>query len=246
MRKKLKKIRIYIYKIFIILVFFILIILSLYYLVKYFLDNSNIFLIKNIKAREEFKKELEYLKYKSLLNVDIKDVYFKIYRNHPEYKEIFIIKEFPSSIRIDIKLREPFCQLELGNFYILDKEGFVIDIRDNQLKDVILIKFNSFKYPLKKCFKINDSNLNTAFKLIDEINKNNFIKKLPIKFIDITNPLEICFFIDNTKIILTENFKKKLEILEDILISELKNDLKSVDYIDLRFDKVYISYRKQL
>jgi len=247
MKKKLKKIKININKILIIFLFFLFIFLCFYYLIKYFLNNLNIFLIKEIKTKEEFRKDLEYLKGKSLLDVDIEDLYFKISKAHPEYKDIFIVKEFPSSIRIDIKTREPICQIELLNkFYILDREGFVIDIKDSQFKDVILVKFNNFKGQLKKGFKINTLNLNIAIRLIDEINKNIYIKKLPIRFIDVSNPLETCFFIENTKIILTEDFKKKLQTLEDVLTTELKNDLKNVDYIDLRFDKVYISYRKQI
>ncbi|MFA5271848.1 MAG: hypothetical protein WC412_05890, partial [Candidatus Omnitrophota bacterium] len=85
-----------------------------------------------------------YIKGKSLLSLDMKKVYRTITRMHPEYKDVKIIKEFPSSLRVDISLRRPAVWLHTTKFYLLDKDGVVIRVGDSNLSpQAVLIEMEN-------------------------------------------------------------------------------------------------------
>ncbi|MCM8830939.1 MAG: hypothetical protein NC918_01940 [Candidatus Omnitrophica bacterium] len=230
-------------KFFVIGIFFLFMLLLLTYPIKLFFT-SNLFLIKEIKANVVLEADIvKLIKGKSLWDINLKEIYSKIHIRHPEYKKIQILKQFPSTLLIDIVTRKPFAQITCKYFYKIDREAVIIS--DGSLKPyvgLIPIKLEDQKFLYKRGLKIVDKRIQVVLSLIDELNKlNKFFENFPIKFIDAANLSELYFVIGNTKIIIgTDNFSKKLKLFRRIVEGELNSDLSLVEYIDLRYENIYI------
>ncbi|MCM8786736.1 MAG: FtsQ-type POTRA domain-containing protein [Candidatus Omnitrophica bacterium] len=208
---------------------------------------SNLFIIKDIKTNVVLEPDIiKLIKGKSLFSIDLKEIYSKINSKHPEYKKIQILKQFPSTLSIDVTKRIPFAQIVGKYYYMIDKEAVVIS--DRNLKPsagFIPIKVGEERLLLRRGLKIIDKRLQIALLLIDELNRlNRFFEKFPINFIDATSLSELYFAIGNTRVIIGgSDFDKKLRLFKRIVEEELNNDLSLVEYIDLRYENIYI--RKQ-
>ena len=185
-----------------------------------------------------------YIKDKSLVSLDIKKVYRTIARLHPEYKDVKITKEFPSSLRVDIALRRPVVQLHATKFYLLDKDGVVISISDsNRFPQIMLIEMENSNVASSLGMPIKDQRLNLAFKLINELKEHKFLSKFSLKTVNVTFP-DACYFVMNNihVIIGSDDFGRKFYILENLLNEKLNGNIASVEYIDLRHKKAYVGY----
>ncbi|MEM7816671.1 MAG: cell division protein FtsQ/DivIB, partial [Candidatus Aenigmatarchaeota archaeon] len=92
---------------------------------------------------------------------------------------------------------------------------------------------------------VNDSRLELAFNLIENISKKKFFEQFKIKLINVTVPSSTYIVIDNTEIIIgNNNIGQKLEILERILEEKLNRDISLVKYIDLRYRRVYLGIKR--
>lgn len=185
----------------------------------------------------------------SLFDVNLGKLYSRIYQDHPEYKDIHVIREFPSVLKVEIVARKPFARLKGEKFYLIDREGVVIDeeaqAAPTLVGALIPIEIGDYNHRLRKGDKISDPRLENAFRLMEELYKTRFVKKFPIELINATAPGALCLVIGNTRIILGSNdFKKKLYILDTILRGELNGNLYMVEYIDLRYEKVYLGRKR--
>ena len=185
-----------------------------------------------------------YIKGKSLISLDIKKVYRTIVKMHPEYKDVKIIKEFPSSLRVDISLRRPVVQLHTTNFYLLDKDGVVVSMSEsNRFPQGMVIEMENSNVVFQIGMPIKEQRLALAFKLMNELKEQKFLSKFSIRTINVTFPDACYFTINNTHVIIgSDDFKRKLYILENLLNEKLNGNIFSVEYIDLRHKKAYVGY----
>ncbi len=200
-----------------------------------FFTKSPLFSLKEIKINVESQRTKEILSeilnnYKSknllLLNTyKIKEQIEKL----PEVKEVIIKKEFPSSVRVEIKERIPFIMLKNHKYFLIDKEGYIIKTSYRKFKvDVPIVFFNGGDI----------FNLLPVEELKKFINSNYYKKDMVIYFIE---PYGITVFDGNKKIFLGK--EKIVENWEHYLWIK-KNIFKGTDnyeYMDLRFnDRAYI------
>jgi cell division septal protein FtsQ len=226
--------------------FSIFIVFLLFYLGK-IVYSSEFFTIETIKSNLELDADLrKNIVGKSIFALDTKELCLQILKNHPEYRGVYILKEFPSSLRIEIKTRKPFAQFKGDRFYPIDRHGTVVsDGLTTPFINLIPIEFSGHSHYIKKGSKIKDIRLELAFNILEQLIKKKFLKRFNIKLINVTSPEAAYFVIDNTNIIIgRENPEQKLNVLEDLLREKLKYDISLVKYIDLRYKKAYLGLKR--
>jgi len=209
--------------------------------------HSGFFRVTRISSNVPIEPALKnYIFNKSLFKLDIKKIYAFLSRRHPEYKSIQVIKEFPSLLRINVTQRKPFAELSLKNFYILDREGVVVDVSGpSNPPQMVIIEMGQADISLAKGMRITDKRLELAFKLIEVIKTRKFLNKFSIKSINVAFPESTFFLANDTRIVIGNNdFERKLYILENLLNEKLAGSIDSIEYIDLRYKKGYVGYKK--
>jgi cell division septal protein FtsQ len=222
-------------------------------------SKSEFFSIKEVKSNIKFSDEFtNEIKGKSLLNLDTKRIYLRIYRSHPEYKSINVIKQFPATLKIDIKLRIPVAKFYAKKAYFIDKEGVIIGSGEEVVSGVqnpapiltadqklILIAIDDYNTAIQRGSQIRDKRLVLAFELMQAIAERKFLQKLPVRVVNTTFGESAYFIVGNAKIIIgNDDIARRLYILENILNNKLDANLSNVEYIDLRYKKAYVSYRQ--
>jgi cell division septal protein FtsQ len=209
--------------------------------------HSGFFKVTRISSNVPIEPALKnYIFHKSLFKLDIKKIYAFLYGRHPEYKSIQVVKEFPSLLRINVIQRKPFAQLYLKNFYILDREGVVIGVSESSNSpQMVIIEMGQADTSLPKGMRITDKRLELAFKLIEVIKTRKFLNKFSIKSINVAFPESTFFLANDTRIVIGNNdFERKLYILENLLNEKLAGSMDPIEYIDLRYKKGYVGYKK--
>ncbi|MDD5194342.1 MAG: cell division protein FtsQ/DivIB [Candidatus Omnitrophica bacterium] len=217
------------------------------------LSSSSIFTLKEVRSNialdvQAFARMPE----ESVFDANLGKLYSVIYKEHPEYKNIYVVREFPSVIKVEITERKPFAQLKGEKLYFIDRDGVVISASDQQPAassvlgaNLIPIEIDDYNRRLRPGYVINDARLETAFKLIEELQRTSFLKKFPVQLINATTPGALYMVLGDTKVIFGKNdFRKKLYILDTIVRGELKGNLYPVEYIDLRYEKVYLGRKR--
>jgi cell division septal protein FtsQ len=231
--------------------FFIILIISFSFWLIAILSNSSLFEVKEVKCNIALEPSLKglidrYALGRQLFTVDIKAVYAQVFKAHPEYKEINILREFPSTLRIKIKLRRPFAQLKVGGFYCIDRQGFIIsNMMVEPLGRLVTVEITELPFKFLRGSLIKDNRLDFAFYLMERIKKYPTLKNLPVTLINSVSLQSAYFVLNNTKIIVgIGEIERKLGILEHVLKEQLKNNISSAEYIDLRYQKVYLGIKR--
>jgi cell division septal protein FtsQ len=206
---------------------------------------SPIFIVKEVKSNIELSQNLiKSIKGKSLFTVDINRIYHQILNNNPAYQQVYVFKEFPSAVVVDVVERDAFAQIKTEKFYPIDRQGVVIDTgSSNPLPNLIPIEIGGG--PFARGQTIKDEGMQLSLSLIEALAEENIIRKFPITVINARSPQALYFLIGDTKIIVGRgNYKHKLYIFTSVVREKLKGNLSSVKYIDLRYKKVYLGYKR--
>ena len=113
-------------------------------------EKLNIEEVEIVSQKEEIQGDLQnYLARKDLGNLlllNIKNLQERL-ATHPWVDEIYIRKIFPSTIRIETKERIPIALLEKDGYFLIDKEGILLqEILPSEWPDLpILIDANRFR-----------------------------------------------------------------------------------------------------
>jgi len=240
-----------------VVVILILILLGLGYLVY----KAEAFKIKgySIKSNVALKTSLkEKMRNQSLFDLDIKSISQQLLKENPEYKEVWVKKSFPNFVLVDVQKRKFYCQIKGRKFYPIDKEAIVLSNGEAlPYKDIIPVEIGSQKI-FKKGDKVKDENLSYVFNLIEELAKANLAQSIQIELIG-SSDIEAFYFLikwqekkekpnyapASIKVIIGyRDFKKRLELLKQLIEGELKEKLNLVKYIDLRHKKVYVGFMR--
>lgn len=222
----------------------------------YAIYTSEVFIIKeeNIESNVVLSESVkEKIKGRSLFNLDIKSISFQLRKKYSECKEICITKRFPSTVIIEIKKRAFFAQIKGKKFYPVDREAVILSGgRIEFFPNLISVEIADYNRIFKKGDVAKDKRLEYAFNLIDALREEDFFEEFPVKLINSTDLQAIYFDIEcksnsaeNIKIkIGKDNFKQKIKRLKNLINQELKNKMPLVKYIDLRYKKVYVGFKR--
>ena len=229
----------------------------------YAIYTASVFKIKegDIRSNMPLSRGLtERIRGKSLFSLDIKSISSNLLKIHPEYKEIYVYREFPSSVVVEVTKRIPFAQIKDKGYYPVDKEAVIIDEGNlKPLDGLIPLEIGEYKRSLKKGSNIKSEQLEYAFNLIDALRDEGFLEgKHQVKSIN-SSHLEAVYFIfaqessqgqdwslgEGIKIIVGKgDFGRKVKLFKDLINQELKDKMSSVNYIDLRFKRVYMDFKR--
>lgn len=209
--------------------------------------HSSFFTLKNVESNFKLEDTLiQDLKGESLFKLKADKVYQSIINKHPEYKSVIVSKKFPSTLSVKIEKRTPFAQLLHQNYFSIDRQGVIIDKNENAaFNDLPPIEFSYYPQRLGIGMRIVDQRLTQAFNLIDTLTGRTFLRRFPIQLINTGSDKSTYFVAGGAEIIIGEDdFMRKFDLLERVIKGELKGDLNIVKYIDLRYKKVYIGYKR--
>lgn len=232
--------------------FFLLIflILGLSFIVFRFFSNfsqTKVFKVKRIiindKVNLKFRNSLIG---RSIFKVKLDEVYKDINAQHPEYKSIHVHKEFPDTLRISLVKRDPVAQIVHAGYYPIDKAGVITsDASLSPLPGLIPIEITDYTLLIRRGSRINDERFKLALRFIQSLENSGYLKDLRPELINPTNPEAFYFVIKGVRIMIgSTDLSNKLKVLNDILREQVKGDFSSMEYIDLRYEKAYLGYRR--
>ena len=229
----------------------------------YAIYNASVFKVKatDIKSNMSLNGSLkEKIKGKSLFSLDIKSISSSLLKINPEYKEIHVYREFPSTVIIEATERIPFAQIKDRRYYPIDKEAVVINEGTQKpLDNLIPLEIGEYKRSLRKGSNIKSDKLEHAFNLMNALGDEGFIGADSQVSLINSSHLEAIYFIfaqknsqkrdwplgEGIKVIVGKgDFRRKIKLFKDIVDQELKGKLFLVNYIDLRFKRVYMDFKR--
>ncbi|MDD5069794.1 MAG: FtsQ-type POTRA domain-containing protein [Candidatus Omnitrophica bacterium] len=208
---------------------------------------SSLFTVNKVRANIEIPKIIENkILGESIFSVDIKTVHQQISRNNPQFQQVRITKRFPSTIDVSVIERKPFAQLKTSRYAVLDREGFILASFQNEpYPDLVPIEINDYKSFLKPGDSVDDGRLKKALALLETIKSHELDKKYKIESINATILGSLYCVINDTEVRFGKSdFSRKMELLTKLLTDKLKDSLSSVKYVDLRYERVYIGYKR--
>jgi len=228
----------------------ILLLLGVVSLVVY-ISSMGIFQVDTIETNISIDRDIvKEIKGQSIISVDVKSIYKKINKRHPEIKEVYIKKRFPSTLVIDVLRRKPFAQIKEDGFYVLDEDGVILDKRRQKpYPGIFTIELGDYKGSFNIGKTVNDKRLHLAYGLIRELKKSGIINEFKVNTINAASYHSISFFMDDVNIIMGRgNFGRKLSLLKNLLEKRFNNKIDSMRYIDLRYassdDNIYIGNKR--
>jgi cell division septal protein FtsQ len=157
----------------------------------------------------------------------------------PAVKEATVVRALPDTLLLEVALRHPVAQVDLGQYYLVDREGVLLTRgRFLPFKDFIIIR------GLSRDRDRQSRDLQLSISLIEAIEEGSTLKKADVAMVRINgdqNSISI-FIKGGTEIILPiPDFIGKLAIFNHILASQ--GGLDKLSYIDLRFKEPVIKPR---
>lgn len=229
----------------------------------YAIYTASVFKVKETDIRSNMplgRGLKERIKEKSLFSLDIKSISASLLKANPEYKEIYVYREFPSSVVVEAIKRIAFAQIKDRRYYPVDQEAVIIN--EGKLKPLaglIPLEIGEHRRSLRKGSNVKSKELKLAFSLIDALKSEGFLEsKSQVKLIN-SSQLEAVYFIfaqkdfqgqnrsldEGIKIIIGKgDFKRKVKLFKELITQELKGKMSSVNYIDLRFKRVYMDFKR--
>ena len=179
----------------------------------------------------------------NLIALDLVSVQQAVKSRHPEFKEVLVRRVLPNRVEVMLKRRTPAAQVDFKRFIQVDRDLVILPGAGTvPFKNLTVIQ--GAPYPRQGVnigVILSDMITKKALFLIGLVRQTNLLKKHVLSKVDISDPKNVSFFVDQTiEIKIGENhWRERLKILEQTLKS-VELDASKIRYIDLRFDDVVI------
>jgi cell division protein FtsQ len=224
----------------------------------YFLFFSSFFDVKKVKisgnekvsreaieslVQEQIVNDFRFLKNKNINLISLEEIDKALLENFPQIAKVSSKKDLPNTIEVQIEERKPaliFKQNE--NYFLSDKEGIIFEIISEADQQFAVIQDSLLNKELKLGDRMGEKE--TILKIIDLESKFKEELKIPAKELTIVSEDRLniktaegweSYF--DLKGDLNWQYVKLKAVLEKKVPSESRGNL---EYIDLRFDRVYI------
>lgn len=245
----------------------IIVFLTSFFIVGYiwnFLKISDYFNVTDVITRTKALVDLSYLKGKNIFSIDLKNESKFLLESHPNFSKVRIIRILPNRIFVDFIRRKPVAYVKLYRYFALDKDGVLFYAQEQpQDSDLpIIVGLETKIFGPKPGKKYNIKEILLALDIIKEVKDNRILKIYNIKKIDVASstnttifmhflaktqnyPKTIAFNSGDLEIkIGQDDIKKKIFILAG-LVTQAKNNLANMKYIDLRFLQPVIKFKNE-
>jgi len=225
-----------------------LIIVSAVFFIHTFIQKSNFFKVKEVGVLGTgsfvSKKDLENMMNssvvkKNILNVDTDELKTSILTNFQGAKNVDIKKIFPDKIVVRVYERTPIALLQnnkADEIYIVDEDGYVLGTVANSTGNLPKIFYEG---DIKIGYFVDKKFAPVYFELISSIDS----EKLQVSSISMDEKNITLYTNDSVEVVLekAKNIRSNINILSSLL-RQLKTEGKNAKKIDLRYDKVIVSY----
>ena len=222
-----------------------ILIVSLVILLVYFLFFHSFFEIKNIEISGNNKVKTEQIsnliEKKNIFLFNKKEARGKILNNFPEIVEVIIKRNLPATIKIEIEERKPVALICQNDCFFIDKKGIIFEKTENN--EILKIKNLTLNQELKLGEKALEKEQLDKFLKIE----SNLKQDLGIKtdLIELVSEKRLNVYISEGWQVyfdLQGDIDWQLVELKTILEKEISlEEREKLEYIDLRFDKTYVS-----
>lgn len=197
--------------------------------------NKNGFLVEESDLKNLLYNNLDK---KLIFNIHLKDVEDTVKKEFKVIKSIELIKNYPKNITINVTERKPIFAIynqDINNSYMVSEDGYIIG-KTNESNEY-LFKVNYIDEITEGSYI--DSNL---FKIYNDIVSQVDKVNLKIKNITFTKKDSVVYLDNNIKVLLSNQkvIENSFYIVDSLLKTQKEDSL--IDTIDLRFDKVVVSY----
>jgi hypothetical protein len=199
--------------------------------------------IKKIVDENLNKKIFGLFDSRSIFFVKLGKIEKLIEERFPEIKKADIQREFFNSLRVNLKLREPialYCSSGKEACFFIDNEGYLFAKQDSfPESEITIIDLRNTSPEIKK--QVLDPETLTVIKTIEKTLEGDMAKPVMEYVIFSSERLDILShqgwraYIDPGKKIEIELAKLKFLLEEEIS----EEALEDIEYIDLRFDRVF-------
>jgi len=179
----------------------------------------------------------------SIFSINTAELENNLLQNFQGAKYINVYKTFPAGINVEVKERVPLALVyndNLESYFMVDEDGYVLGVVDDSTTNLPKIKYEG---EIRIGLFINKDMIPIYLDLVNAISENN-IKVSSMSFypsyalLYVNDGIEV--FIDNAK-----NKNGSVIVLKDLLNQlelESQKDMQKIKKIDLRYDKVIVSY----
>ncbi len=183
---------------------------------------------------------------KNIFAIDRQKIRDSIIKQHPEIKDVFIVKKYPASIFINIIKRAAALQFKMRKFYVLDREGVVI--KGNLPLPLENIPVLSGKFLRQNPFLGENLSRNKTVRYaLDTLRilKDKGISLARISSISVAGEYNISFVLDGVKIITARsNSSEEIASLAGVILRQFAKDWADIEYLDLRFKDPIVHYKR--
>ncbi|MEA3344216.1 MAG: cell division protein FtsQ/DivIB [Patescibacteria group bacterium] len=230
--------------------FYLFIFYSFFQIKEIKISNNEDISIKSLKniVEKHIEAKIFFFNSKSIFLVNTQEINQDILNEFPQIDKAKIKKDFPDTLSLTIDKKQAVGIFVSGhnNFYI-DKQGIAFkkeeEILNTQEQEILIIK-NLFNPNLNLKLRekvIEENKLNQILKIESKL-KNQF--KIDFKQISIVSERRLDVeTIQGWKIYFNteEDIDKQLSKLDSLLLKKISsNEQQELEYIDLRFEKIYI------
>jgi cell division septal protein FtsQ len=186
------------------------------------------------------------LKGRNMFSVDLKHLAKSLKLSYPYLTGIRVSRIIPDKIWLDARERFALARVRFGaRVFLCDEDAVILPSEDSNGGDLVLIDgvdSRSDKVRIGEAYR--SERLRSAITLLKEIRRIPGLVDLPLIRIDVGDPLNINLILkNNLKVIMgNEMFGERLRMLS-IVLKNLKPELGTVGYIDLRFPEPAIGKR---
>lgn len=227
------------------------------------LKNSDYFRIKEVLTNEENIADLSYLKGENIFALDLNKESKYILGHYSSYSNVRLVRILPNRIYALFIKRKPLALVKLYRVFSVDQDMVLFeapkDLADSQLPVITGLDTKIFGPKIGARYNIKE--LVFALNTLKAFRFNRVLRFYKVKRIDASNVNNASVFVESgfkqvaftkpgkqelsgwIEIKLGDNWlKDKVGILAMIL-TEGKNDLPNINYIDLRFNEPLIKLK---
>ena len=175
----------------------------------------------------------------SIFKVNTPELEYNLLQNFQGAKSISVYKVYPTSINVDVKERTPLALVYNDgqpDFYMVDEDGYVLGLVESDKTNLPKIKYEG---DIKVGLFVASEMIPVYMELVDSISEHN-LKVSSMSFY----PNYAQLYTEGGIEVYIGNDKSKSESVTIIadLVKQLGLEDRKVKKIDLRYDKVIVSY----
>jgi cell division septal protein FtsQ len=234
------------------------------------LKKSEYFRVREVTVRQganisQDERNFAYLVGRNIFDLDLEKEARHAAYYYPSYQRVRITRFLPGHLVVDFLMREPLAYIKNSRIFYIDENMIVFELPSNTaVKDLPSVTgVERYVLGAKYGSKCNSAAIATALNIIKTLSHNRILKGYNIKNVDMAglDDASIFLLVSQGQIVYTktdyvapeqilevkigrEDIRNKLSLLATLL-SQVRNNIHNIEYIDLRFKDPVIKFKER-